>query len=108
MHGERLPAFAVPSLESFLVDVRFEIEEFIPRLSLVMARSLDGSEFEVGEAALLNGCRVSSWDIPRAADDDGCQRLDLFGFIVEVDDPAKFAPGRLALLQKNPTADQTG
>ena len=50
----------------------------------VVARVLGSAAFDVGPDAVLGGCPVEQWlEIPRALDEAGRQRADLFGFCLK-------------------------
>lgn len=50
----------------------------------VVARVLGSAAFDAGPDAILGGCAVEQWlEIPRALDEAGRQRTDLFGFCLK-------------------------
>lgn len=64
---------------------KFEVEDvslITGRGYLVSARRLDDGEFWINDTARLDGAAIRHPDIPRAVDDQGRQRLDLWGFFL--------------------------
>jgi hypothetical protein len=75
----------------------FEVEDAleISGRGVVLARALEDPNFPFGVEATLAGCPVTGFDIPRAVQPDGKQRLDLFSFFLErKEDLGKFSKGQ--------------
>lgn len=70
---------------------------------LVMARRLDEVEFWINGSTRLDGAAVRHGDIPRALDQHGKPRLDLWGFFLTNDaDSHRFQPGKRVELKSEP------
>jgi len=72
---------------------------------LVLARRGDAVEFWLNASTTLDGCPVAGGDIPRALDESGKPRLDLWGFFLRNDrDREKFSVGKVVQLESVPGA----
>jgi hypothetical protein len=88
---------------------KFEIED-VSRLGglgyLVLAKRLDETEFWLNNSTRLNGVPIRHGDIPRALDEHGDQRLDLWGFILlDEADRKKFKVGEIVDLESEPVGE---
>ena len=63
-----------------------------------MARRLDEGTFEIDEHSTLHGCPVHGMQIPRALDESGQQRYDLFAFSVNAESLSEFHEGQIVIL----------
>ncbi|MFL5320592.1 MAG: hypothetical protein ACJ790_13105 [Myxococcaceae bacterium] len=76
--------------------MRVEVEQALDAggRAIVLVRALEIIAFRP-EGLELHGCRVKSFDLPRAMDKDGNPRMDLLGFVLErPQDLARFSPGQ--------------
>jgi hypothetical protein len=80
----------------------FEVESLVKvtdGMAVVLARRLDSMDFTLRPGSLLNGVSVSGGEIPRAINDAGQIRFDLWGFFLEnPHDLSKFSVGQIVTL----------
>jgi hypothetical protein len=76
--------------------VRFEVQSIIDGVRpFVIVRAVEPGLFGVTQFSTLNGAPVRKFDLPKAVDEAGKPRLDLYGFILERrEDLAKFTVGQ--------------
>jgi hypothetical protein len=85
---------------------KFEVEDVLRYGGLgyrVLAKRLDETKFWLNNSTKLNGVPIRYGDIPRALDEHGDQRLDLWGFILlNESDRKKFQVGEIVDLESEP------
>lgn len=84
---------------------RFEIESILEGCAgkpLVTARRLDNRDFLLQRGSLLGGVAILSGNIPRAINEAGQQRSDLWGFwLCDPADVARFSVGQVVELEES-------
>ncbi len=85
---------------------KFEVEDITPipgQGYLVLARRLDDVDFSIDEFTRLDSAAIRHADIPRALDEHGNQRMDLWGFFLANDvDSKRFHAGKVVELESKP------
>jgi len=72
---------------------KFEVEDVIEMSgtgNVVFARKLEDGDFVVRNGLKLGGYEISAGDMPRNVNQEGSQRLDLWGFWLANDEDVKF------------------
>ena len=86
------------------VTVQFEVENVVNLTDqgvLIFAKTMDDTEFFVKAGQQLNGCEISGGSIPRALEEDGRPRFDLWGFLLKNrNDEARFSVGDIVELSQ--------
>lgn len=94
------------SLVHCIESAKFEVEDVSPITGqgyLVLARRLDDTDFWINESTQLDGAAIRHGDTPRALDEEGNQRMDLWGFLLANDeDSQRFNPGKVVELVSEP------
>ncbi|MCB1045548.1 MAG: hypothetical protein KDC35_21590 [Acidobacteria bacterium] len=68
----------------------------------VFAHRCDNEEFWINESAKLNGCSITHGDIPRAFDERGNPRLDIWAFLLKNEgDVRNFSVGDVVYLESS-------
>ena len=84
-------------------NAKFKVEQTVTvsgRGAIVFAQPVDDNDFDLSEKMYLNGVKVTHADIPRALDEHGKQRLDIWGFCIEDEkDLSHFFEGQIVELK---------
>lgn len=76
--------------------MRFEVQSIVDGVRpFLIVRALEPGEVRLTASSLLHGAKVRAFDLPRAVDERGQPRHDLFGFILERrEELARFSVGQ--------------